>query len=88
LRDLDLRGVAPEPLETIELSSLVQKYVHDKIDIIDQDPLRSELAFDACWTQLGCLAQLILDVGRDGLDVSVRTPMTDDEVIGDIAQAP
>jgi len=88
LRDLDPGSVAPEPLETIEVSSLLQEYVHDKIDVIDQDPLGFEPAFDACRTQFECLVQLCLDVGGDGLDVSVRTPMTDDEVIGDVAKPP
>src|ERR1051325_7863740 len=43
-------GRFPQPLQVIELASAFGKNVDDEIDVIEQDPIRLVVAFDALWT--------------------------------------
>ena len=46
VRQIDALGAAPEPLEAIEQPRLGRENVHDEVEVVEQNPLGSLVAFD------------------------------------------
>ena len=53
-RNFDALGVAPEPLEAVELARRRREDVEDEVEVVDQDPLGAFVAFDQ--RRLGALS--------------------------------
>ena len=81
-RQRDHRAVAPEPLEGVELPLLLVLDVHHDLAVVDQHPAAVALALAA--DRLGAdLAQLVLDLVDDRLDLPVVAAGGEQEGVGD-----
>src|SRR5512138_1090772 len=68
--DRDPRGVAPQPLEAVELALVVLEDVHDDVDEVHQDPIRNTTPFHVLGFQTVFVAHALLDRVGDGEDLS------------------
>lgn len=84
---LDPRGIAPQGLEPIERSLLLDEDVHDEIDEVEQHPVARAPPFDMIRAPAVVLCETRLDGVGDGHDLSLAGAVADDEVIGDVAQS-
>ncbi len=81
-RQRDRRAVAPEPLEGVELPLLLVLDVHDDLAVVDEHPAPVALALAA--DRLGAdLAELVLDLVDDRLDLAVVGGRGEQEGVGD-----
>ena len=68
------RAVAPQPLEGVELPLLLVLDVHDDLAVVDEHP--ATVTFALATDRLGAeLAQLVLDLVDDRLDLAVVGPL-------------
>ena len=58
-----------------------------EIDVVEKHPIAGALALDMSGLEPELLAQTLLDRLGDGNDLPVRSPVTDEEVVGEIAAA-
>ena len=78
----DHRAVAPEPLERVELALLGVLHVHHDLGVVDQHPAAVALALAAYGLGAG-LAQLLLDLVDDRLDLALVGRRAEQEGVGD-----
>jgi len=81
------RRVAPQPLEPVEAPLLRDEHVDNEVDVVHQDPLSAPRALDVGRATRELALEPFLDRARDRGDLAVRGPVTNQEVIGDVAQA-
>ena len=78
----DRRAVAPQPLQGVELPLLLVLDVHHDLAVVDEHP--PAVAFALAAQRLGAdLAQLVLDLVDDRLDLAVVGAAGDQEGVGD-----
>src|SRR5580765_7383074 len=82
LGQLHARRTDPQALEVVELAHGEVEDVDDHVAVVHQHPLSVRHALDRDRT-LAESAQIVLDRLRDGLDLCIGAPGTDDEVIRD-----
>ena len=78
-------GVAPQSLEAVELALLVHEDVDDDVDEVHQHPIADTAAFDVFRLPVVGLAKALFDRFGDGEHLARIRPVTDDEVVGEIA---
>src|SRR3954452_7921977 len=81
-RELDEGAVAPEPLEGVELPLLLVLHVDDDVAVVDQHPPPVALAL-APDRLLAGVAELVLDLVDDRLDLTVVAGGGQQERVGD-----
>ena len=77
----DLRGVAPQPLEAVELALLGGEEVDDHGSVVEQDPTSGAAALHANRTD-SVIPQLVDDPVGQRLELTVAAAGADHEVIG------
>src|SRR5258707_875859 len=80
------RGVAPEPLETVELARLTREDVHDQVRVVDQDPLAEAVSLDVARMH-PLLPEPVDDGIADRLRLPPLVPSKNDEAIGERSDA-
>lgn len=86
-REINTGSVAPQSLEAVERAFLIDEHMHNEVDVVHEDPLRSTPALDTVRAKPELAAQSFLDAVRDGEDLAVRGAVADDEEVGDVALA-
>jgi len=87
-RLLEARRVAPQPLEGVEAALFFHEHVHHEVDVVQKDPLPLAPSLHVVRFEVQLTAQALFHRLRDGEDLTVRASVADDEVVGDVAQAP
>src|SRR5438874_2126628 len=78
---LDALGGSPESLESVEQTRLSRENVDDEIEVVEQDPFGSIVAFDV--RRLGpVFRKRFHDAVGDGANLPGVRARADDEVIG------
>jgi hypothetical protein len=84
----DARGVTPKALESVELPLLVDEHVDDDVDEVHQDPVGDAAALDVLRLAAALVEQPLFDRVGDRKCLASRRSVTDDEVVGEMAEAP
>lgn len=88
-RQREPRGIAPEIFKAVDPTLLGVEDVHEHFVVIDHNPLARGIPVDGVRPHAMIIAELILDLARDGLEMRLGGAGADDEEVGqagDIAQ--
>lgn len=81
-RHADPLGAPPEPFEGVKGSQLRAEDVDDKVEVIEQNPFRSIVAFNVSWFAVDS-CEMVDDRVGDRFDVPRVVTRADHEVIGE-----
>src|SRR3546814_5369051 len=88
VRPVDPGNVLPQPLEVVELPSLLLEDVDHDVAVVDQDPLPVGHALDALGLRSARHTDLVLHLVTDRLDLAVVGRAGDDEPLAEREHLP
>ena len=80
-------GVAPQSVEPVVASLFLHEHVDHDVDEVHQDPVGDATAFDVLWLASAFFEHPFLDRIGDRQGLARSRPVTDDEIVGELAEA-
>ena len=85
---VDVWGVPPQTLQAVKASLLVHEHVNHDVDEVQENPVRDTAPLDVLRFEAPLVEQSFLDRVGDRQHLARGRPVADDEVVGELAEAP